>query len=93
MVCKGLAGRPSRRDGHRRDPVPLPAYDRQGGAAQSLTEAGYQLHAVYTLIQLIEHWAGVGKVSQQQADEVKKFIGIGDCTISPDTKSLIPDNL
>lgn len=52
--------------------------DRQGGATQSLTEAGYQLHAVYTLMQLIEHWVGAGKVSQQQADEVKKLIGIGD---------------
>jgi uridine monophosphate synthetase len=52
--------------------------DRQGGATQSLTEAGYRLHAVFTLAQLIEHWSGVGKVSPQQADEVKKFIGIGN---------------
>jgi len=52
--------------------------DRQGGATQDLAEAGYRLHAVFTLSQLIEHWAGAGKVSQQQADEVKKFLGIGD---------------
>jgi uridine monophosphate synthetase len=52
--------------------------DRQGSAAQDLAEAGYQLHAVYTLLELIEHWAGVGKVSQLQADEVRKLIGIVD---------------
>jgi uridine monophosphate synthetase len=52
--------------------------DRQGGAAQDLAEAGYRLHAVFTLSQLIEQWAGVGKMSPQQADEVKKLIGIGD---------------
>jgi uridine monophosphate synthetase len=52
--------------------------DRQGGAAQGLAEAGYRLHAVYTLSHLIEHWAGVGKISSQQADEVKRFIGKGD---------------
>jgi uridine monophosphate synthetase len=52
--------------------------DREGGAAQELAEAGYRLHAVCTLSQLIEHWADVGKVSPQQADEVKRFLGIGD---------------
>jgi uridine monophosphate synthetase len=52
--------------------------DREGGAEQELSEAGYRLHAVYTLSQLIEHWTGVGKVSPRQADEVKKFIGIRD---------------
>jgi uridine monophosphate synthetase len=52
--------------------------DRQGGAAYDLAEAGYRLYAVFTLSQLIEHWSGVGKVSPQQADEVKKFLGIGD---------------
>ncbi|HEY44565.1 MAG TPA: orotidine-5'-phosphate decarboxylase [Anaerolineae bacterium] len=52
--------------------------DREGGAAQELAEAGYRLHAVYTLSQLIEHWVGVGKVSPQQADEVKRFMGIRD---------------
>jgi uridine monophosphate synthetase len=52
--------------------------DRQGGAAQDLAEAGYRLHVVFTLSQLIEHWSGVGKVSPQQADEVKKLIGIVD---------------
>lgn len=52
--------------------------DRQGGAVQDLAEAGYQLHAVFTLSQLIEHWAGAGKVSQQQADEVNEFLGIRD---------------
>jgi uridine monophosphate synthetase len=52
--------------------------DRQGGAAHDLAEAGYRLHAVFTLSQLIEHWAGVGKISPQQADEVKRFLGIGD---------------
>ncbi len=52
--------------------------DRQGGATQDLTQAGYQLHSVFTLSQLIEHWASAGKVSQQQADEVKRFIGVRD---------------
>ncbi len=52
--------------------------DRQGGAVKDLAEAGYRLHAVFTLSQLIEHWAGEGKLSQQQADEVLNFLGIGD---------------
>jgi len=52
--------------------------DREGGAAQELAEAGYRLHAVYTLSQLIEYWAGEGKVSPRQAREVKKFIGTRD---------------
>jgi uridine monophosphate synthetase len=52
--------------------------DREGGAVQELAEAGYRLHAVYTLSQLIEYWAGEGKVSPRQAREVKKFIGTRD---------------
>lgn len=52
--------------------------DRQGGAAHDLAEAGYRLCAVFTLSQLIEHWSEVGKVSPQQADEVRKLIGIED---------------
>ena len=52
--------------------------DRQGGAAQDLADAGYNLHSVYTLMELIEHWTGAGKVSQQQADEVRDFLEIGD---------------
>ena len=48
--------------------------DRQSGAAESLAHAGYRLHAVFTLKQLIGYWQGSGKITPDQAKEVKQFI-------------------
>jgi uridine monophosphate synthetase len=51
--------------------------DRQGGAAQVLGEAGYRLHAVFTLTELIKHWEGTGKINAVRAEAIRRFIGIG----------------
>ena len=48
--------------------------DRQSGAAQALEAQGYQLHAVFSLLGLLEHWQRTGKVSQEQAGAVRKFV-------------------
>jgi uridine monophosphate synthetase len=52
--------------------------DRQGGAPQTLSEAGYQLHAVYTLTDLVKHWEEMGGINKEQADAVRRLIGIRD---------------
>jgi len=48
--------------------------DRQSGAAGSLAQAGYQLHAVFTLGELLEEWERTGKVSIEQAASVREFL-------------------
>jgi uridine monophosphate synthetase len=48
--------------------------DRQSGAAQALAEKGYTLHAVFTLSGLLADWEGAGKVSAQQAAQVRQFL-------------------
>jgi len=35
--------------------------DRQSGAAQSLAQAGYRMHAVLTLTQMLDHWQRAGE--------------------------------
>ena len=52
--------------------------DRMGGASNSLADAGYKLHAVFTLAELIDHWEGTRKINVEQARAVRKFLGIGD---------------
>ena len=48
--------------------------DRQSGARDALLDAGYQLHAVFTLTELLEHWERTGKVPVDQIQEAKEFI-------------------
>ncbi|MFN8426972.1 MAG: hypothetical protein U0X87_12045 [Anaerolineales bacterium] len=38
--------------------------DRQSGAKESLAGAGYSLHAVLTIGQLLEYWEENGKVKK-----------------------------
>jgi uridine monophosphate synthetase len=49
--------------------------DRQSGAVESLAQAGYRLHAVFTLAQLIDHWEANGKVPPEQIAAARVFIG------------------
>jgi uridine monophosphate synthetase len=49
--------------------------DRQSGAAEALAEAGYRLHAVFTLLELLAYWEQVGRISPGQAAEVRAFLG------------------
>jgi uridine monophosphate synthetase len=49
--------------------------DRQSGAAESLAQAGYRLHAVFTLAQLLDYWEANGKVPAEQIAAAREFIG------------------
>jgi uridine monophosphate synthetase len=48
--------------------------DRQSGAAQLLAEAGYQLHSVFSLIDLVAHWESNGSIDAGQAQAVRQFL-------------------
>ena len=48
--------------------------DRQSGAKQSLAEAGYAMHAVLTIGEMLDHWEGIGKVEKDKIDATKAFL-------------------
>ncbi len=48
--------------------------DREGGGQEKLANAGYRLHSVFKLSELIDQWKISGKVSEGQAREVRKFL-------------------
>lgn len=48
--------------------------DRQSGAKESLAQAGYSLHAVLTIGQLLEYWEGNEKVGKDKIKETKEFL-------------------
>ena len=48
--------------------------DRQSGARESLEQAGYSMHAVLTITQLLEDWEEQGKVSRDKIEETRKFL-------------------
>jgi uridine monophosphate synthetase len=48
--------------------------DRQSGAKESLEQAGYNLHAVLTITQLLDHWESNGKVSKEKIEETRTFL-------------------
>ena len=48
--------------------------DRQSGAKESLAQAGYSLHAVLTIGQLLAYWEGNGKVEKSKIEETRKFL-------------------
>jgi uridine monophosphate synthetase len=48
--------------------------DRQSGAKESLAQAGYSMHAVLTIGQLLEYWEENGKVAKDKIDETRKFL-------------------
>lgn len=48
--------------------------DRQSGAAESLAQAGYRLHAVFSLAQLLDHWEAANKVPAEQLNLAREFI-------------------
>jgi len=49
--------------------------DRQSGAREALTQAGYRLHAVFTLAQLLEIWEVGGFISAEHIAAVRHFLG------------------
>ncbi len=50
--------------------------DRQSGASESLAGAGFNLHAVMTISDLLEYWERTGKVKQEKLAAVREFLRI-----------------
>lgn len=48
--------------------------DREGGAGTRLAQAGYRLHSVYSLSELLKLWEKSGKVSRDTVHVVMEFI-------------------
>jgi len=48
--------------------------DRQSGAKESLAQAGYSMHAVLTIGQLLEYWEGNGRVEKSKIEETREFL-------------------
>ncbi len=48
--------------------------DREAGAHESVSEAGLQLHSVFTLSQLIDHWTASGALDKALLAELKEFL-------------------
>jgi uridine monophosphate synthetase len=48
--------------------------DRQSGAKESLAQAGYSMHAVLTISQLLDYWEENGKVEKDKIEETRKFL-------------------
>jgi uridine monophosphate synthetase len=48
--------------------------DRQSGAMQSLETAGYSLHAVLTITQLLDHYEKLGVVDGDRILETRRFL-------------------
>lgn len=44
------------------------------GAKESLAQAGYSLHAVLTIGQLLDYWEAAGKVERDKIEETRKFL-------------------
>lgn len=48
--------------------------DRQSGAKESLEQAGYSMHAVLTITQLLDHWENTGRVEQDKIKATRTFL-------------------
>ena len=48
--------------------------DRQSGAKESLAQAGYAMHAVLTIGQLLQYWDETGKVDRDRIEETRTFL-------------------
>lgn len=52
--------------------------DRQSGAKQALSQAGYRMSAVFTLTGLLDYWQGTGRVPEEQILAVREFLKAQD---------------
>jgi uridine monophosphate synthetase len=48
--------------------------DRQSGAKESLQQAGYAMHAVLTITQLLDHWEETGRVEREKIEMARDFL-------------------
>ncbi|MBM3124543.1 MAG: orotate phosphoribosyltransferase [Chloroflexi bacterium] len=48
--------------------------DRQSGAKESLEQAGYSMHAVLTMTQMLDHWESHRRVEKEKIEETRVFL-------------------
>jgi uridine monophosphate synthetase len=48
--------------------------DRQSGAKESLEQAGYSMHAVLTISQLLDYWETTGSVENDKIEKTRLFL-------------------
>ncbi|HJR80085.1 MAG TPA: orotate phosphoribosyltransferase [Anaerolineales bacterium] len=48
--------------------------DRQSGARESLAQAGYSMHAVFTITELLDHWENTGTVERDKIERTRAFL-------------------
>jgi uridine monophosphate synthetase len=48
--------------------------DRQSGAKESLEQAGYSMHTVLTIGELLNYWEVNGKVEKDKIEQTRKFL-------------------
>lgn len=48
--------------------------DRQSGAKESLAEAGYTMHAVLSISEMLDHWKKNSKVAKDKIEATRKFL-------------------
>jgi len=48
--------------------------DRQSGAKESLKQAGFAMHAVLTITQLLDYWERTSKVEKDKIEETRTFL-------------------
>lgn len=48
--------------------------DRQSGARESLARAGYSMHAVLTIGQLLDYWDSEGRVEKDKIEQTRLFL-------------------
>jgi len=48
--------------------------DRQSGAKEALSGAGYRLHAVLTIAELLDYWEATGKVEAEKIGATRTFL-------------------
>jgi uridine monophosphate synthetase len=55
--------------------------DRQSGASEALSSQGYQLHAIFSLSDLLDYWEVTGKVSPENIHATRLFLSKGNADI------------
>lgn len=48
--------------------------DRQSGASESLAQAGYAMHSVLTITQMLDHWEQSGRVDKEKIESTREFL-------------------
>jgi uridine monophosphate synthetase len=48
--------------------------DRESSAKESLGEAGYVMHTVLTISEMLDHWEETGKVEKDKIEKTRKFL-------------------